>query len=262
MKLDVKEFINDGFHIKIQDNICYVTFLKDFYSENEIDFAIKKRIELYDGKIYPMISDISNIRDGTREAKMRLSLNDGYIGVNAIAIIFSNKIHLALYRTYLTYHNIQIPHKLFTVKNKDKAKEWIVKQNVQVKTENELVLFKNDAFLLKIENNIVNLIWLKQHYNYEDIDFMIKKKAELLDRPYPAISDIRKVKSGTREANMRLRQSDGDEKIIAMAIICKTKVQQIFFSFYLQFNSKTIPRKSFIDETNAINWLNKFKLSS
>jgi hypothetical protein len=256
MEGKLEEFINDGFHIRIQDGICYVTFLKEYYSESEIDFIIIKRIELFNGKTYPMLADISKTFGGYPEAERRVSFYDGCIGVSALAVFFQNELQLSQFLKHQSKYKTQLPFKIFT--NIEQAKEWLVKYIITVSNNGKVVLFENDAFSMKVIDNILYLKWLKEYYNYEEIDFMIQKKAELLqDKLFLAVSDIRKVKGGSRQARIRIKRSDGNIGVLAMAVLCTTRVQKSFFDFYLFSIKQSIPIKSFTTEKKAIDWLLK-----
>lgn len=65
----------------------------DEITEEMIDEGVKHRLEIADGKTYPMLGDIRATKMFTREARNRLVENDAESGVAAVAILISNKTH-------------------------------------------------------------------------------------------------------------------------------------------------------------------------
>jgi hypothetical protein len=121
--------------------------------------------------------------------------------------------------------------------------------------------FINDCFEMKINEGILYVDWLKESYNSENIDLLIKKKLELCDGNfYPLFTDFSKVKYGSRAAIRRLSNLDSFLGISASATYCKTRVQQSLFRLFRILFKPKIPQKYFIDKQLALQWLEKFKL--
>lgn len=76
-------------------------------------------------------------------------------------------------------------------------------------------------------------------------------------RRLPALAEIRKIKSTSREA----RQFYGCEeyaKIVCAAAIIASPVSQVIGNFYLDLNRGVYPLKLFLSEDLALDWLKGF----
>ncbi len=111
------------FDAYIEDDIIYVTFLCEHYTEEMINSAIKQRIAITKDKSYPMFADIRKIKSFTREARQRLAQKDSGYGTKAAAILIDSKIQEVLYNFFNTIYKAPSPAKMFT--NREKAIEWL-----------------------------------------------------------------------------------------------------------------------------------------
>lgn len=126
----MEEFKNNSFLIKIHDGILFIEMLNEFMEFADIDAGIKKRLEMANGRTFPIVSDLSAVKTATPEAKKRMAAKDGEIGVSAVAVIIRSKIHRIMYELFQLSFKKPIPLKVFT--NKEKAIKWIQKYKVSV----------------------------------------------------------------------------------------------------------------------------------
>ena len=120
--------------------------------------------------------------------------------------------------------------------------------------------YKDDRFHIKIEDGIAYVIWLQDHYEYEDVDFGIKKRREITeDKEYVMLSDIRGVKSGSREARQRLSQKDAGEGMKAVAVVVSSRIHRVLYNFFSTIYKDPAPTKLFTDKEAAIKWLQQYK---
>lgn len=122
-----KEYKDESFIIKIEEGIIFIDWLKEHYTYDEVDKGMKIRFQLTNGKTYPILSDFSKVKSGTREAKQRLAEQDGQINVSALAIICRNRIQKTLITIFNYINNPPITTKVFV--SKPKAIKWL-KENV------------------------------------------------------------------------------------------------------------------------------------
>lgn len=119
----MSKFFSDQFSIQITDEIVYVVWLKEWVDYKNIDDLIKTRLTITGEGSYPMFSDITRLKGGTRDAMIRLANKDGLIGLKALAVLYDKKIHLMLYRLFNLFSDNTIPTKFF--KSKSKALLWL-----------------------------------------------------------------------------------------------------------------------------------------
>lgn len=118
----------------------------------------------------------------------------------------------------------------------------------------------DDFFDIEIKNNIIEIIWKKDYYDFEEVDFGMKKRAEIADNnKYPILSDFRKVKSGSRKAKERLAASDGGEGVIAVAILVSSLIHKVMFNFFNSIYKAPAPTMLFTDKDKALEWLEQYK---
>lgn len=119
---------------------------------------------------------------------------------------------------------------------------------------------KDDGYHMYIENGIVFVIFLKQDYNYDDIDRGIKMRKQITaGKPCLLLSDIRKIRFGSREARQRMSDKDAGEGVVAVAIVLSSKIQQMLFNFFATIYKSPAPAKVFSDIESAKEWLQQYK---
>lgn len=121
----MKSYIDDEISICLENGIVYVDYLIEHATYEIADKAIKKKLEMFTGESYPVISDMTKIKSSTRDARQRMSEPDAAIGVKAVAIIFSSKVHRVMFNFFSAINKRPAPAKLFS--NKEDAKKWAQK---------------------------------------------------------------------------------------------------------------------------------------
>ena len=127
--MGITEFRNKKFSFKIDDGIVYCDLLTEFVDYDLVNEGVKKRLEIYDDNLYPMISDISKLKSLTKEARQRLAEKDGLIGLTALAIISKTRLHVFISNVYHQIFKVSIPVKNFTCK--EEAVKWTQKYRLQ-----------------------------------------------------------------------------------------------------------------------------------
>jgi hypothetical protein len=107
----------------IEDGILYITLNFENYTEQMVEAGIKQRLELTKDKSYPILADIRNIKNFSREARQRLAQKDAAFGTKAVALLSNSKVQEVLYNFFNTIYKAPAPTKTFT--NKEKAIEWL-----------------------------------------------------------------------------------------------------------------------------------------
>jgi len=123
--IESTEFIDNQFSLNLLDGVIHSAFNVECPDQELIEAGIKKRLEISNGKSYPMISDLRKIKSGNKSARDRLSQKDGLKNLTALAIIYRNRIHLTLIYLYHVLYKPGIPVKYF--KDKKQALVWIEK---------------------------------------------------------------------------------------------------------------------------------------
>ncbi len=121
----MKEYKDDGFHMYIDDGIVFIEWLKSDYKYEDVDNAIKMRLELTGNKDYPMFSDIRKVKLGTREARQRLSHKDAGLGVKAVGILMDSKVQQVMFNFFNAVYKSPAPNRIFS--NKEAAVKWLQK---------------------------------------------------------------------------------------------------------------------------------------
>jgi len=120
--------------------------------------------------------------------------------------------------------------------------------------------YKDDNFIIKLEDGITHIICLTSELDFEAIDTGIKNRILITGNEHCVIlGDIRKLKKISREARQRLSATDGGEGVAAVAFVLNSKLHKIMFNFFHSIYKAPAPTKLFNDKEKAINWLEQFK---
>jgi len=255
----IQEYRDDYFHIRIEDGIVFVEWLSSRIEDiSIIENAIRKRLEIQDGKSYPMFGDIRKVKGGNPKVRKRLAEADNFEGITALSVLCSTRFQIMQINFFHLKHKPPIPCRVFNDKNT--ALTWLSNSQTQDNSlEKESISFANDSFELTFEDNFLYVNWLKEKYNENDIDFIIKKRLELANgRFYLVLTDLSNVKSGSRAALRRMAEGDAFWGIIASAALCKSKVQQMMYKMFHAIWKSRIPHKSFTKKEDALTWLKGF----
>ena len=111
-----------------------------------------------------------------------------------------------------------------------------------------------------INDGIVYVDFLAEYVIFEIIEEGIKARLEITkDKSYPMLSDIRKVKSLSREARQRISQKDSGSGTSAAAILTSSKIHEVICNFFYAIYKAPAPSKMFTNREKAIEWLQQFK---
>jgi len=119
----MESYHDDRISFEIKDGIIYCTFHVEYMDYKLVDEAIKKRLELVKDGSYPMLSDLSKVKGISKEARERMSEEDGLIGLPAMAGIYRTKFQMIVISIYEMIYTPKVPSKYF--KNREKALAWL-----------------------------------------------------------------------------------------------------------------------------------------
>lgn len=118
----------------------------------------------------------------------------------------------------------------------------------------------DDEFSIKLEDGIVFIEFFFEHGTWEIVDRGIKKRIELCaGNSYPMVSDVRSMKTSTREGRQRMSDPDSGEGVIAGAVIINSKVQQVIYNLFAAIYKAPTQVKVFTNKEDAIAWVQQFK---
>lgn len=113
----------NGFDIRIEDGIVHASFLEECFTYEMANAGVLYRLNLTKDKCYPLLSDITRLKDISKEARLRLAEKDAQGGTSACAILIKSKTQKIIYNFFILFTKSPIPTKMFT--NREKAKEWL-----------------------------------------------------------------------------------------------------------------------------------------
>jgi hypothetical protein len=120
--------------------------------------------------------------------------------------------------------------------------------------------FETDFVKMWVEDGVLHCEYLAEHYDVTMVDAAIRGRLEMFsDNIYPMFTDVRRLKSLTREGRQRLAQKDAGECISGVAILTNSKVQRVIYNFFNAIYKAPVPGKMFNDKEDALNWLEQFK---
>lgn len=105
------------------------------------------------------------------------------------------------------------------------------------------------------------------HFYYKEIETMdletaiacVRDRMEFTEnKSYPCLVDVIQLKNFTKEARDYFAR-EGNEGIIANAILINSTVTKMMANFYIMVNKPTNPTRMFTDKVEAQEWLIKFK---
>ncbi len=119
----MESYNGDRLSFEIKDGILFCTFHNDFLDYYIVDEGIKKRVEFIKDRSFPMLSDLRKVKGISKEARERLSDDDGLIGIPALAIVYKTRFQLFVISVYELIYKPKIPTKYF--RDMDKAHAWL-----------------------------------------------------------------------------------------------------------------------------------------
>jgi len=119
--------------------------------------------------------------------------------------------------------------------------------------------YEDDRLHFYWQDDILMCDWFAEFGDYDFVDFGIKKRLEITgDKKVVMISDVRFLKSSTREARERLAEKDAAHGVIATGVVLNSKVQIAIFNFFQAIYKKPTPTKLFSNKEDAIKWIKKY----
>jgi len=119
----MKEFEDYRFYFTYDNNVLYCKFKLSHYTKESIDFGVKKRIELTENKTHYMLSDVSLLKGGMKDARDRMAEKDAFKNLHGVAIVTNKAIQKTLINLFTIFYKSTIPQKTFS--NKEDALNWI-----------------------------------------------------------------------------------------------------------------------------------------
>ena len=120
--------------------------------------------------------------------------------------------------------------------------------------------YTEDRFSIKIMQGIVYVEFLVAHADYNLVNDMITKRLEITkDNTYPMFSDLRLIKSNTRESRERMAGKDAGFGVSGVAILINSKIHRIMYSFFHNIYKSPAPARLFTDRDKALKWLEQYK---
>lgn len=98
------------------------------YNHREITLKIaqdvvKARLDICQGKMYPMLSDIRSIQHVDKSAKQYLASEAGVLQLSAGALLVNNRFQKIISNLFILTNKLAVPSKVFT--NKPQAIIWL-----------------------------------------------------------------------------------------------------------------------------------------
>jgi len=113
--------------MEIKDGILFVKYTNNLQITLEIaKTCVAARLKLANGKSYPMLADVRNIKNTDSDAKEYIAAADGIKGITAGAFIVKDSLSKFLATMFINLSLIKtpdLPAKLFT--NEDAAALWL-----------------------------------------------------------------------------------------------------------------------------------------
>jgi len=114
---------NEYCKVELSGSIIFGTWKDSFIDLDIAKKAVSKRLEVTEGKSYPVLINIKSVKDSTKEARDFLASEKGCEGITAGAILVDSILANMIAYLFIYLNKPQIPTKVF--KDEAKAKEWL-----------------------------------------------------------------------------------------------------------------------------------------
>ena len=118
-----QHFRNRNFEMSMIGGIFHVVVLQESFTLQMAKECVKKRIELTEGKSYPMLSDSRKVNCFEKQARAYLAEPSNTCYLTAGALLIENQLQKVLGNFFLLVNKPDTPAKLFV--DKQKALEWL-----------------------------------------------------------------------------------------------------------------------------------------
>lgn len=120
--------------------------------------------------------------------------------------------------------------------------------------------FKHVNFEMWIEDGVFHIVVLSDSFTLDMTKESVRERIRITQgKPYPMLSDSRKVVDFDKEARKYLAHNDQVVNLKAGAILIKTRLQKSLGNFFIHFNKPSIPARLFTVREEALAWLEGFK---
>lgn len=120
-------------------------------------------------------------------------------------------------------------------------------------------LLENIDVTIELEDGIVVAKWKNSFVDLNVAKQAVKWRLECTNfTSYPLLSNIKLVKSSTKEARDFLATEKGCEGIIAAAVLIDSPISSMIGNFFIRVSKPLRPTKIFTNEGEAKKWLTKF----
>lgn len=110
--------------IEIENDTLIGTFKKENVNLTIAKNVVKDRLKGTEGKSYPILIDIRNIKSTTKTARQFLASEKGCEGITSAAIFINSSIGSMMGNFFIFFNRPLVPTKLFS--NKKEAMEWLM----------------------------------------------------------------------------------------------------------------------------------------
>ena len=119
---------------------------------------------------------------------------------------------------------------------------------------------ETDLVKMFLEDGILHFYY--KAIEHLDLDMAIKCVQDRLEfteyKAYPCLVDFILLKNSTKEARDYFAK-EGNEGIIANALLVKSSAFKMMANFYVMVNKPTNPTRLFTDKESALKWLEQYK---
>ena len=121
----MEKYESERIRVYIKDKIAFVEIIAEKIDNKIAHEGIEARLNLSNGNCYPLISDIRNVKNTTREARQILANKKAQIGVTACAVITSSMVQQIMFNFFLAIYGTIAPIQTKLFLEKEKALAWI-----------------------------------------------------------------------------------------------------------------------------------------
>ena len=116
---------NDKITIKLEGGIVNAKWKDTIIDLSTAKQAVKERLEITDNISFPIISNIIQVKNISKEARDYLATEEGCEGITAAAILINSALGSMLGNFWVRISKPLRPTRIFT--NEEDAKKWLAK---------------------------------------------------------------------------------------------------------------------------------------
>lgn len=121
------------------------------------------------------------------------------------------------------------------------------------------LLFESNELKFELEDGII-----MGTFKLESVDLEIAKKVTnhrleiQKGKSYPLLSNIKTIKSSTKQARDFMASKEGCDGVIVAAVLIDSPLSRIIGNFFINISKPYVTTKIFTDEIDAKKWLAQF----